>query len=625
MFKKNIEYLYDNFDKNISIICIFMSLLLIIFLLVTGFKIIFVIISLLVLFSCTFYFLIHNKNNLNINIVYESKRIFIILFILFFIFLNCLIISLYFRPYLYKMPLTYFIILPLMAGAISVEILFLPKKQLYYGIILSEIIIIGLSITYLQSLIFPSVVGIDPWAHQMFTNSIVKTGRILNISQYSQLPLFHLEIASASLFYNLNYKMSVLLSSDLFLIIINVLFIFLLGRYFFSEKIGLFASLFLIIANHQIYMLIYTIPNSIAAIFIIPIIYLIFKFYNKKGSIIITVIILLFMMSIILTHAIVSMALAIILLVGWLSFYFYKNIYKNEIKNYIPIYITIFFIVIMFSWWTYVSGSLIQFSILLGRGFLASKIILPLAVSISFTEEFFNQIGMFLFFSISLIGIFYMISNKFGNAKKFIFATMGFIILLTAFIPILTGQTIIQHRWYYFAQILLAIPLALAIMIFLNLIKKVHSKMIFLFIFSIFITFFMITSPAALVYNPIFSTNNDVRYGLYESEITAASFFSKKTTSNLYSDFDYFSNPSSSVPENFFNVSNSRIKFLDIYFENRNYNTINGIIVIRDEITKNPFDSGEIVIKLNYNIYKLLDSQYFSKIYTCNSVNGYIK
>jgi hypothetical protein len=512
-----------------------------------------------------------------------------------------------------------------MAGTISIGILFSPMNKLFFGIILIEIIIIGLNIIYCQSSMFPNVIGADPWNHQMFTNIILKTGRIPEGLQYSELPLFHLEIGSASLMYNLNYKLSTLLSSDLILIIMDTIFIFLLGKFLFSEKVGLLAGLFLITANHQIYMLIYTIPNTIAAIFIIPIIYLMLKFYNNKNNITFTIIIFIFMFSIILTHTIVAMALAITLLVGWLSFRFYKNIFKDESKNYIHLPIMILFIVGMFAWWTYVSGSLVQFSIALSRGFTASKIILQYAVSINFTEELFNQIGMFIFFSFSLIGIFFMISKKFGDAKKFIFASMGFIILLLAFVPILTGQNLIQHRWFYFSEILLAIPMALTISIFIDIIKNKKIKSIFLFLFCTLLVFFMIISQASMVDSPTFSPGNRIRNGLFESEITAASFFSKKTISNIYSDFFYSTNPSSSVLGNYYNVNYSRIKSLDGYLEKGDFKNINGTIIIRDEISKKPFDSLGIIIKLPYNIYNILYNQGFSKIYSCESVNGYYK
>jgi len=77
-------------------------------------------------------------------------------------------------------------------------------------------------------------------------------------------------------------------------------------------------------------------------------------------------------------------------------------------------------------------------------------------------EQLFNNLGMFLFFAFSFIGVFYMISRR-GSSSSFTMAWVGVAPLAIGFFSLISGHSVIEHRWWYFAQILLAIPLAVAV------------------------------------------------------------------------------------------------------------------------------------------------------------------
>jgi hypothetical protein len=506
-----------------------------------------------------------------------------------------------------------------MVGTVAIGIFFAPKKNFSYGISVIEIIIVGLNITYAQNLLFSGVVGVDPWFHQMFTNTIIESGRLPIGTGYSKLPLFHLEITSVALINDLNYKFATLFSSNFLLITLNSLMVFLLGRFLFSEKIGLFGSLFLITANYTLSMAFVTVPNSMAAIFILPILFLMFNF---KKNIFIYLIILLFMISIILTHTISAMAMAIILIVGCLTFGFYKKVYKIAFKKSVGLTITLLFIIIMLVWWIYASGHINLLLSFIQKGFRediflsAPETAYQYGETIPIIERFFNQIGIFLFFSISFIGIFYMVSKKYGDAQKFTFANMGLIILSLAFFPMMTGTSIIQERWLYFSQIMLALPLALSIIIIINLIKNNKMKVIILSAVCIGLSFLMITSSVANIDNLTFSPNSNIRYALSDSEVQALKTIENYSNNIIYTDEFYGSRASFIIDCN--------ISFISDNLLSKNFSEINGkVILIRREINRNPFWLHGALYKLNYNLFELF-GRHYSHIYSSNEVESYI-
>ena len=260
-----------------------------------------------------------------------------------------------------------------MSGIVALEIVYSPSKQKHSGLILFEIIIIGLSTAWSQLIIFPNVVGVDPWWHQMFTLSIIDALHIPEDFGYSNLPVFHLIVGSTSLLTGSNYKFAAMFSVCMIQIICNAIFIFLLGKFISdSSKVGLLGSLLVMTANYHILRAFWSIPNSLAAVFIPIIIYLLFKMKNEK-TVIATALSIFLMMSLVLTHSIVAIAMAIILFVLFAGFVIY-NIFYSKGAGTIPVTlsISIFFTVFMFAWWTYASGNLFDLARMIMLGFSAA-------------------------------------------------------------------------------------------------------------------------------------------------------------------------------------------------------------------------------------------------------------
>lgn len=616
-------------DKIFPRMIIIISVILIAILSILGSRLIYITSLVFTLISCIIWVLINHKSSLNEKyILSDSKSL--ILTIIFFILVTLIILSLHFRTNFYERPLIYFFLISLMYGIVSLEIMFYSSNKKILFLILSQIIILSLFSAWSLYLIFPNVIGIDSWAHQSLTRMIVDTGFIPNEYKYSKIPLMHLEIGSVSLTTGLNYKFATMLSISLIQVLCGVLFVYLLGRFFFNTKTGLLAGLLVTAGNYFIVNSFWAVPTSIAAVLMLITIYLFFKFRLKNHLIGISLIIL-FMISIIFTHTVVSMCTAIILFTGWLAINLYSKFFKKYGIIPITLNICLFFSITMFAWWIYVTGHIHVLADLIKLGFSpeffirAPSIIYDYSNNVPFFEQLFNLSGRFLFFSLSLIGCFYMVSKRYGNSLSILMVIFGVVPLVIGFSTQIIGLAVIQERWMYFAQIFLVIPLTISFLLIYNYIKRKSLKKIFLFTLTIIFTFVLITNPSVNMDNHFFSPNTGIRLTFTESEINAASFFVEKSMTNLSSDFDFFTNPSSSVPINYYFLNGSRIIPLDSSLLNKKFDLDRSVIVLRQEILNRPFRLFGLPYKLTYNPKQVLFNQNFSTIYDCNSVYGFYR
>ncbi|MBE3089350.1 MAG: hypothetical protein IMZ41_03610 [Actinobacteria bacterium] len=510
------------------------------------------------------------------------------------------------------------------------EILFFDfnnKKWVIF--IILQIVIINLNLICSQYLIFSNVIGWDPWNHQWFTLNIVNNGFIPTGVSYSNLAVMHVEIASTSIITGLNYKIAALFSITFFQVLCGILFTFLLGKFLFNAKIGLLASLFLAIGNYYINMGLYIIPNSIAAIIILIIIYLIFTL-RKKNFYSGTSLVIIFMIILILTHTLSAMCMAIILFVMLTISYCYNKVFQTYLELPVTFNLAAFFSIAMFSWWIYSSGHIQTLAAFIQKGFNRDLFIqAPLQATnyintVPFSETIFNASGLLLFFSITILGCFYMISKKYGNFNTFNIALVGLIPLTLGFFSQILGIYILPERWIYFSQVLLAIPIVITVILIYNNIKNKSIRSIVLLIIIFFFSFILILSPTANVNNRFLSPNTGIRNGYTEAEMTSTAFFVEKSVGNLSSDFDFFTNPSSSIPKNYFELKSDRIKSIDESLLTGDFTQIKSTIVIREEIVKEPFRLFGAIYKLNYDLKNSLEKQGFSLIYDCKSVFGYI-
>lgn len=612
----SLNLLSDEFDKSLAALGMVFSIILIFYVTINNLNILYSLTGTLTFIACLLWVFIRKNPSLDL-IQIQSNSIYLLFVSLFFIQFMLSVLSFYFRPSLYERPLIYFILTLFMCGTIAME-LFL--KNVKSSLLLLQILLIGVSIAWSQLLIFPSVLGDDPWYHQMFTLKIMEMHIVPVGYNYSLLPLFHLFVASTSLITGLNYKLSTMFSISSSQIICDILFIYLLCRFLFKNyNLSLLATLLVVIANQHIYLSYWSIPNGFGTIFVLPIFYLLLK-VKSDSSVVATILSIVFMAALILTHTLASMFMAIILFVYWLGSNTYNYFYSKK-DAYFPLSFWILFTTSMFSWWSFVSKSTIaNLAKLIKWGFRRD---IPIGTgevsyipSIPFSEQIFNDIGMFLFFALSFVGCFYMLSKKHGTRNTFNFAIIGLTPLFLGFFSLLTKHSIVEDRWWYFSQIFLSIPLAVSFLLIINLFKNNFVKQIFLFFIIVFISFLMIMSPSANVDNHIFSPNSATRAALTESELCAV-----HTISDNYGIETKIGSDRYFASVNYLHTNMTIVSIDNNLYNGEFRNSSQKFILIRNYIKNSPFKMFNTYYKLDYNLDQKLEEQVFCKVYDSESVN----
>jgi len=232
---------------------------------------------------------------------------------------------------------------------------------------------------------------------------------------------------------------------------------------------------------------------------------------------------------------------------------------------------------------------------------------------------------MFLFFAVSLIGCFYMLSRRFGNPYAFFMVIAGVLILSIGYFPMLAGRSVIEHRWWYMAQILLSIPLAVAISLLFGLFKKKYLKAGLVVVLIFVLTFLSIIGLPSNETNRTFSKNQIVRHGFTTSELETLHTVSANYGGTIGVDRWYLL--ARNTPGLFINKSEDRLKSIQSYLLTKDFSQLSDqMLLIRDEIVAHPMGWGAgTIYKLNYDPRRFLTEQGFHKVYDSGSVGGFIR
>lgn len=538
----------------------------------------------------------------------------------FLCILLVMILSLLLRPNLYVRPTEFFVLVSLAAGVVSVEIATSRYSGSTPWIVLPKVVAIGLSLSFSETLLYPTVVGVDPWWHQMFTLKILEMGHIPGGYPYSNLPIFHLEISSTSLLTGFDYRIATMLSVSALQVIIDALIIFALARSLFNWRIGMLASLLITVANNHIRMSYWAIPNTLGVTMVLFILYLVLKRW-QTGDVIARNLAFVLMFVLLLTHTVAALALSISLFVGWTSVIVFGRVFTGAGKTRLSLQTAVAFSVAMFGWWTYASNQLREFVIPLKWGLKldlfsrSPQQVVEYSAGVPLWEQVFNSLGVYLFFAFALIGCFYMFSRKCSNSKAFAIAAIGIVILLVPYLSFATGHFIIEDRWWYSAQVIMSIPFAVSLILIRNFMTRRSLRTAVQMTIVVVVAFLMTISWTANVDNYVLSPDMGGRTALTDSELETGKAL--VTFGGVVGSDGYYADSL-----RYLGAVSERI---DGELLNGSFDTKPGVVILlRSEIIHHTFFLYSDFWKLGYDPNIILDTQGFSRIYDCSSVRGYI-
>lgn len=634
-----------NLDKIVAILGLALSLGLTLWLTLTSARYVYIACTIALVVICAAYLGLRKRllRSALSSTAANQSSLYLILNIAFFALLAGSFLSIALASQPYVRPQGYFICTILAVAVLAAEILLLPDRKGATGFALAKVIAIALSLVWSQYLTFPTVLGTDPWYHQAFTTEILGTGHIPEGYAYSRLPGMHLMTGATSLITGLNYKMASIFSIGSLQVVCGLALVFLLGKLIYSAKAGLLAALLLGIASHYINLGWAPLPTTMAAIFIPIIIFLLFKFRREKEKRVVTTsLILLFFAALILTHTVTALCMALLLLAFWVGSRIYDWLFRErDLAPAINLALVVIFIVAMLGWWAYTGfisyllGPILTLplpttppSAPAGEAYLvnywtyyqpgASPEVSQYMASTAFPAELFYHLGMVLFFAFSIFGVLYLISRRGITKNSFVICLSILIPLAFGFFPNPFNQGI-MHRWWYFSQILLAIPLGVFFLLIYEILKDKIGKVILLAALIAGLTFLMVMNPVANLDSPAFAPERAVRQAFTESEVqafdTASTFYDGEIGIDRYG----------ARPLRLTLAPNNEISRIDEALVSRDYGECQDMLVlIREEVAHHPFKCYQAIYELPYEPRQALEKQGFSKVYDCGSVSGFI-
>jgi len=460
---------------------------------------------------------------------YVSPRQKKALDVLFFILIG--IISFIWYNQVYSRPIEYFILLSLLSGLISLDIISFKKENCVVPILL-KIFFLAMIIRAGIYYNFPSVMGYDAFTHTNIANIISITGFIppFEISdKYLNYPILHIFISMTKILSLINIKDAVFLSIG-FISIISLLFVFILANHLAGPRTGLLSVLIISLSNQIITAGITNItPGSLVLCYFMMIIFLFLC--KKSDSRIFIGILLLITEAMILTHQLSTFVvfLSIVLLV--ISFYLFDFTFTLKEKNPVFLIYLPFFAISMLEYWMLTPGynqqsffrtvfapfiNTLKFGGQYGSDVLivGNEYVRPLIETLLLQASYL----IIPFFAIG--GIYLWLSKK--DAIKFSIAlATATLFFLVYTVPLLGIRNLLTARWMPFLLIFLGILGAVYIISCVDLIKSNFKKIVTIFTIITIFSFLMITTPGINKDNPLIAKDTTPRNQYTTNEISA--------------------------------------------------------------------------------------------------------
>jgi hypothetical protein len=464
----------------------------------------------------------------------------------------------------YVKPIEYYLF---MAVAVSFVVLAVVEQRVSVSVGLGLAIAIGLSHIWTENLMFPGLLGLDPWSHKYTTEALNHLPRILDMGgSYS---LMHVTLRGIMDVTGMSYKIAALVFWGSIQTVAIIGLVFLIGRNLFSKEVGLIAALMVSSANWIIFFGEWVIPNGMGAAMSLLVGYLFIKAHNLKKPWVASLSLLVLPVAF-LTHPIVSMWVAGTIACMSLMYLREKKAFAVVTGIGAMVGLGVWFLLssvgratVAFSGGTYAVGNAptLEFSYL----------------SVVSWEILVNAAGMFAYFGVAIIGLLIMTRHRLAQ----VWVLLVVVVLAIGIVPPLFGKSFIEHRWWYLADVLICVPLGLAIVS----IFKLRSGMAVIPCVGAMVFFSTIGLPSNTT-NRALSQHQIVRYALTQGELDALPIARSYNPKLLGSDPLFMG---TLITE----LQNHTAVAIDAYILSGNFTDCPcDVIILRDALYKEPFGYG---------------------------------
>lgn len=602
-----------------------------------------------------FWLLYHDRLSIRVHRLWSNQSP-LLLSTVFFLLLGVAFLVFAFRPDPNQRPAVFFVLVTLMVGVTALGALSAHVRRQEY-MVLVQVIVIGLLLAWTQSLLFPDVIGADPWYHRALANVVISTGTFPttpDLTAYVNFPIFHLVVVSLSLMTGLGYRDAAMGSVALLQVVGNVLFVYLIAFQIFRKKpaIRMLAPLVMVITPLHIFMSFWSIPNGFSVIFLLPVLYLVYSIANSDSTVsssrfdlrvmarcgqtgtpkqlhlscnMLYFLVVLFLITLMLAHTITAFFMVIALFVAWVMFR--VTSIDSPRRTGFPILLPIGYLAAVMTWWSRDSESVRTLSQVLLNKFsidtfsVYTDIDIPPFNPLSLGDQMIVYFTYFGFLVLPLLGLLYMLSRR-GTRLSFNYALVGVAPIALVIATFVLNITLIQERWFYFSGVLNAISLTLTCLLLrpplrsaIPLIKKALPLVPVLLICAL--AFAAITDPNSNVDNRLLVDGATPRTALTGSELTAIS-----TTFEVYdrivaTDWYY-------ADSQRFNGVLTKAYTFDIFQRNMTALKEN-LVLVRKDVVRPPLYLFSYKFLPYYDLDGALSERGFSQVYDCGSTQGYIK
>lgn len=369
----------------------------------------------------------------------------------------------------YVRPLSFIIIVSIMAAILGVQI-FTGKKIIYC---LLKILVIGILLRASVWYQFPGPVGRDPIIELDYIRRLVDAGHIGDfMGGYTYYPLAHVLVASTHFITGLPLKDSFFVLGVIE--VISLVFLFLLVKELFNEKIGLLSALIMAVCNWHILWGFWMKGMTLAVAWLPFLLFLLLTRRRGNRLFVFSVLSIIIVFLSVITHTVSSVAIIAIVGLFWCAYLISKILPGREnVEQPITLVISLLSLIILIGYWLYVPNQ-IPFvgNLLVGSFNVANTTELAAIPYIEYRSSLVLTLQklpvLILVFGAILGSLSILNIRKFDRKALpqiwFMLVSAGMVILTFLFYFIPQLASFFAERWFVYMSILVSVPAAVGLL-----------------------------------------------------------------------------------------------------------------------------------------------------------------